>query len=160
MTGVLTVAIALAGALPIQAQEYETDWALFSEALVEAMDTPNQGVRLGALLQIATYGSHLDVDEALFDIVRIYRDATDTNCRILALMALASLEDPWAMDFLERSARFEKNDRIRRHTIAVVNEYLFGPTDPEAALAIASYEAAQIPPSREEIAELLAVARQ
>jgi hypothetical protein len=161
LTGVLAMALALAGTHPIQAQEqtHDTDWALFSEALVEAMHTPNQGVRLGALQQIATYGSHLEVDEVLFDIVRIYRDASNQNCRILALMALASLEDPWAMDFLERSARFEKNDRIRRHTVAVVNDYLYGPIDAEAARALAAFRAAQTPPSHEEIADLLAVAK-
>jgi hypothetical protein len=111
---------------------------------------------LGAIQQIAIYGSHLDVDDAVFDVVGVYRNSKNENERILALSALGKMKNAWAMDFLSRSVPFEKNDRVRQITIDVVNQYRTGPNNPESARALAIWEAQQTPPSQAEIDALLA----
>ena len=152
---VLSVGFLTAGA--VQAQENSTDWNQFSKALERAIAHDNYGVKLGALQQIAIYGSHLDVDGAVFDVVRVYRNAKDENERILALSALAKMKNAWAMDFLSRSVRFERSERVRDITIDVVNQYRIGPANSESARALAIWEAQQVPPSAADIEALLAV---
>ena len=100
-----------------------TDWGLFSKGLIGAVNSGNHGAKLGAMQQIAIYGSNLDVDRTVFDIVRVYRNSKNENERILALSALAKIQDSWAMDFLTRSVRFEKSKRVRHHTVDVLNAY-------------------------------------
>jgi hypothetical protein len=138
----------------VQAQDHETDWALFSEALVDAVESGNYGAKLGAIQQIAIYGSQLDVNQTVFDVVRVYRNSRQENERILALSALAKMRDRWAMDFLGRSVAFEKSPRVRRHTIDVVNAYRLG-TDRSTAQT--AWEAHLTPPAPAKWDELLAL---
>ena len=98
-----------------------TNWNQFSQALNVAVQHANAGVQMGALQQIAHYGDQLNLDdEAIFEIVRVYRSSNNDNERILALMALDATNDVWAMDFVKRSARFEKSARVLKHTQAVI----------------------------------------
>lgn len=156
-TTALVLSVGLLATSVVQAQNHRTDWTKFSKALKIAIAHDNNGVKLGALQQIAIYGSHLDVDGAVFDVVRVYRNAKDENERILALSALAKMNNAWAIDFLSRSVRFEKSERVRSITIDVVNQYRLGPANPESAKAMAIWEAQQVPPSAMEIEALLAV---
>ena len=101
-----------------------TDWNLFSRALTEAVQSPIAGVQHGALQQIARYGDKLTLDDqALFEMIRIYRSDEDDNVRILALSALSKTDNGWVMDFFRRSARFETSRRVLERTLAVVQEY-------------------------------------
>ena len=149
----LSVGLLTVGAL--QAQDQNANWGMFSNALVKAAKHDNNGVRLGAIQQIAIYGSHLDVDAAVFDVVGIYRNSADENEKILALSALAKMRNAWSMDFLSRSVRFEDSERVREITIDVVNQYRRGPANSESAMALAVWEAQQVPPSTSEIEALL-----
>lgn len=154
----LTGAVALSSLLLVtastQAQDRSTDWALFSKALVNAVDSGNYGAKLGAIQQIAIYGSNLKVNRTVFDVVRVYRNSKVENERILALSALAKMRDHWAMDFLGRSVPFEKSDRVRRHTIDVVNAYRLGTDRSAEQLA---WEARLTPPEPAKWVELLAI---
>ena len=97
------------------------------------------------------------MDGAVFDVVRVFRNSKEVNERILALSALSKMSNAWAIDFLSRSVRFEKNERVRNITIDVVNQYRLGPANPESARALAVWEAQQVPPSSADIEALLAV---
>jgi len=154
---VMGLSVALLGTGTVQAQASQTDWQQFSKALVKAAKHDNHGVRLGAIQQIAIYGSHLDVDDAVFEVVGVYRNSKSDNERILALSALGKMDNAWAIDFLSRSVPFEKSKRIRDITIDVVNRYRMGPNNPESARALAIWEAQQTPPSAAELEALLAV---
>ena len=157
MTTALALSVGLLAGSAVQAQGYQTDWKRFSDALESAIEHENYGVKLGAIQQIAIYGSHLDVDGAVFDVVRVYRNSDNENERILALSALAKMNNAWSIDFLSRSVRFEKSERVRAITIDVVNQYRLGPANPESAKALAIWQAQQVPPTAAEIEVLLAV---
>ncbi len=105
------------------AQAKETDWQSFSANLVTALASSNQGLQQSALAQIIHYGDRLDVDAAIFDIVRIYRSHQDTGVRMMALAALHKTQNHWAMDFLRRSTRFETSPRLHAALWAILNDY-------------------------------------
>ncbi|HLE57589.1 MAG TPA: hypothetical protein VJB15_10940 [Rhodothermia bacterium] len=154
LTTVLALISVLLSSAGVKAQNYETDWALFSKALINAVESGNHGAKLGAIQQIAIYGSRLNVNPTVFDIVRVYRNSKVENERILALSALARMRNQWAMDFLSRSVRFETSDRVRRHTIDVVNAYRLG-TDRSPEMI--AWESQLTPPGPAKVDELLAL---
>ena len=93
------------------------DWETFSDNLVNAFQVGNEGVKLAAMQNIITYSDYLDVRDAAFDLVRIYRHHKDQRVRQMAVVALHKINNNWAMHFLERSLKFEKNPTIA-HQIA------------------------------------------
>ncbi len=69
---------------------------------------------------IIFYGDNLTISRSgIQDAVRIYRDHPDDRLRRMAVVALGKIQDPWGLDFLKRSARFEKTPGVR-HTIQAV----------------------------------------
>ena len=93
-------------------------WVAFSDNLVKALQTTdNLGLQCSALQHVAAYGDRVDVDAAKFDIVRLYRDHSDSRVRMAALAGLAQMSDGWVADFLLRSARFEKDEHLARLTL-------------------------------------------
>lgn len=96
----------------------------FSKSLSIALNSDIQGVRLGALQQYIRYGAVLNVNEGeVFKIVAIYRNSKDTNVRLLALNALNQIQNKWSFDFLERSVRTEKNERVRQATYHAIYQF-------------------------------------
>lgn len=96
-------------------------WTAFSENLVHALQSGHDGLQRGALRMIIQHGDRVNVDAAVFDVVRIYRDHDDDNMRRMAVVALGQMDHAWATDFLKRSERFEHSSTIRHTIAAVVN---------------------------------------
>jgi hypothetical protein len=104
-------------------QENSTDWDQFSVNLVNAFKIPNDGLHKSAMCMIIRYSDKLDVDDAVFDVVKIFRSNTDPKVRQLALVTLHKMQNAWAMDFLRRHHKFENNLMIRKMNCAIVNGY-------------------------------------
>src|SRR5690606_2832133 len=81
----------------------ETDWKAFSVNLVRALATDNDGLRASALQLIVRYGDRLDVRDATFDVVRIYRSHPNERMRRLAAVSCTHLKSEWAVSFLRMS---------------------------------------------------------
>lgn len=90
----------------------ESVWIAFGDNLVMALKTDNEGLNISALHHIARYGERVDVRDARFEMVRIFRDHEDSRVRMLALAALSKAKDAWIADFLRRSARYEKDHHL------------------------------------------------
>lgn len=117
----LTCSLLLVGISFGQAET--TDWDQFSVNLVNAFKIPNEGLHTSAMCMIIRYADKLDVDDAVFDIVRIFRSNKDTRVRQLALVTLYKMQNAWAMDFLKRHYKFEDNETIRKMNCCIVNSY-------------------------------------
>jgi hypothetical protein len=90
-------------------------WDVVSRGLVAALQSDNDGVRCSALqVLVAVGGDRVDVREARFEVVRLFRDHPDPRVRMSALAALVQIDDPWVTDFLRRTARFERDARLAR----------------------------------------------
>jgi hypothetical protein len=121
---VLLAGIVLCGF--VYSQEQSTDWQRFSVNLVKAFKVPNDGLHQSAMGMIIRYADKLDVDDAVFDIVRIFRSHKDSRVRQLALVTLHKMQNAWAMDFLKRHYKFERDAAIRKMNCCIVNGYYAG----------------------------------
>lgn len=117
---ILTVCLSVSN---VNAQERKTNWEAFGKNLVKAVATPNEGLQLAAMGMIIRYADSLDVKDAVFDIVRIFRSHKDTRVRRLAMVTLSKIKVEWTMYFLKRNRQFEKDETILKHNYSIVNEY-------------------------------------
>lgn len=101
----------------------EAQWALFSKNLVRALKSENEGVRLGALQMIIHYGDQLDVDGAVIDVMRLYRNHSDDDVRRMAVVALGHMHNDGAIGYLRLSKDYEKSETVRRTIKDVIAEY-------------------------------------
>lgn len=115
-------------------QDTEADWTAFSKNLVRALATPNEGLQISAMSMVVRYGENLDVNDAVFDVVRIFRNQKNTKIRQLALVTLHKMENKWAMDFLKRNLKFEEDEIILNQSRCVIYNYLAKNTEPQQTL--------------------------
>ena len=101
----------------------QADWDAFSENLVQGLATDNDGLRASALQMIVRYGDNLDVRDATFDVVEIYRSHPNERMRHLAAVTCAHLNDEWAMSFLRMSEPFEGSDIVLHTVRALLSEH-------------------------------------
>ena len=98
-------------------------WKTFSKNLVVALKSDNDGVCAGAMGMVIRFSKKVDVSDALFDVVSIYRNHEDENMRRMALVTLGKMDSPLAIGFLTRAEQFEKSDVLRQTMRAVIQGY-------------------------------------
>lgn len=102
----------------------EEKWEVFSDQIVRALKSRHDGLQEGALRMIIQYGENLDVSDARYELTRIYRSAKNENLRRMAIVAMGSLQDDWAFNYLYQRAREEKSPLLRQTIHAVLVEQL------------------------------------
>ena len=100
--------------------ENDDTWKRASKNMVAGLRDGNDGLKQSIMQNIIRFSDSLDVDEAVFDIMSIYRDHEDEGMRQLALIALYKMKNSWALSFLERAIKFEKSDRLRKSICAIL----------------------------------------
>ena len=105
------------------AQTQDVNWEAFSKNLVKALKSDNEGLQLSAMGMIVRYGDQLDVDEAVFDIVRVFRLHDNSRVRILAMVTLHKMQNEWAMYYLKRNMEFESDECVKKQCCRIVNTY-------------------------------------
>jgi hypothetical protein len=105
------------------AQTQQVSWDVFGKNLVKAIKTGNEGLQQSAMQLIIRHADNLNVKDAAFDIVRIFRDQKDPKVRQLAMVTLYHLKHGRAMYFLQRNIRFEKDEAVRKLNTALVKAY-------------------------------------
>lgn len=98
----------------------KAQWGQFSKNLVRAFKSSNEGVMQAAMRYIIQYSDNIDVTDAVFDVMRIYRNDSDSNRRRMAVVTLAHMNSDWAIAFLKRSAQFEKSEVVVSTILAVL----------------------------------------
>ena len=121
MFGLVLLASSLAGsALAQVAAERDTlltgeQWESFNESIIKNLSSENEGVREGALKQIAYYGDYMDFPElTVFEVMRMYRDSDDQQTQRLAIVALGNMGSRWAIEFLDMLAPYESNPTLQK----------------------------------------------
>lgn len=99
------------------------DWDQFSVNLVKALKSDNIGLRQSAMNLVIKYSDKLDVNDAVFDVTKVFRSSNNEKERQLALITLYKMQNNWSMDFLKRHMKYEKNETIKHQIQAIVYEY-------------------------------------
>jgi hypothetical protein len=112
----------LEGSFPTGTLELSrTEWDAFGGRLEAALATDHLALNHAALRLVIAYGDKFDLkEEAVFDVMRIYRDDDSERARRMAVVALAEMNSDWALKFLERSSRFEKSKIVKQTILAVL----------------------------------------
>jgi hypothetical protein len=103
-----------------QDTERKVDWELVSENLVIAIQSDNPGLQQAAMRLVIQYADNLDVDDAVLDMMRIYRFSDDSKMRQLALVTLHKIGSEYAMDFAKRNLKFETDEKILKLSQACI----------------------------------------
>ncbi len=99
----------------------KTDWKSFSNNLVEALKSENQGLQTSAMQHVIKYGTQVNVDRAILDIVRLYRNDKDEQVRRMALVTIHATQNQFALDIVKHDLVFENNLKIRMTMLAILN---------------------------------------
>ena len=106
-----------------QTTDRKVDWEILSENLVNAIQSDNPGLQQSAMRLVIQYTDHVDVDEALLDMMRIYRFSDNSKVRQLALVTLNKIGDDYAMDFVRRNLEYETDEKIIKLSNACLNDH-------------------------------------
>jgi hypothetical protein len=106
-----------------QATERNIDWDRFSENLVNAIQSDNPGAQQAAMRLVIQYSDKVDVNDALNDLMHIYRYSENTKERQLALVTLHKIGSDYAMDFARRNMKFETDEKILKMSSACLSDH-------------------------------------
>ncbi|KAA3610317.1 MAG: hypothetical protein D8M58_06140 [Calditrichaeota bacterium] len=103
----------------------QVDWDLFSDNLKSSLKSENMGVKLSAMQLIIKHSENLSIDNrnAVYDVMREFRNNNNLNIRRLSLITLYKMKNDWAIDFLKRIYKFEKNEIIKSTIESIVFAY-------------------------------------
>ena len=105
------------------ATERNVNWDLVSENLVNALQSDNPGLQQSAMRLVIQYANQVDVDEAVRNMMGLYRHSDDSKVRQLALVTLHKIGDDYAMDFVKRNLKYETDEKIIKLSNAMLNNY-------------------------------------
>lgn len=103
-----------------EAAVVEAQWKRFSTNLVDALKSEHDGVQQTAMRYVIQYKDQVNVSDAAFDVMKIYRNDADDNKRRMAVVTLGNMNSDWAIAFLERSEPFEKSEMVARTIRAIL----------------------------------------
>jgi hypothetical protein len=99
----------------------KVEWNEYGNRLEAALATDHLALNHAALRLIIAYGDNFELNQdAVFNVMRIYRDDDSERARRMAVVALAEMNSDWAIKFLERSSRFEKSNTVKQTILAVL----------------------------------------
>jgi hypothetical protein len=99
------------------------NWESMSKKVVQGLASEDISLRTECLQQIITFGDKLDVDDAVFNLVSIYRNSKNEKLRQFAVVALHKINNRWAMDYLKDNLKFENNPTIKRQILASIYQH-------------------------------------
>jgi len=111
------------GLSSVSASEREIDWKLVSKNLVKALASENDGLRQSAMVLIVRHSDKLRVNDAVYDVMHIYRTHKNERVKQLALATLHKMQSKWAMGFLRMDLKFQESERLRRMVLAILQDY-------------------------------------
>lgn len=120
---VVSLCLALPAWSSSAAQERTVDWKSISKNLVLALASENEGLRQSAMEFFVLYSDRLDLNAAVYDVMRVYRNHKNMRVRKLALVTLYKMQNKWAMEFLKIDLRFQESEELKRMVAAIVREY-------------------------------------
>ena len=96
------------------AQYEKVNWELVNKQLVHSLQSQNETIQQCAMQSVITWSEWVNVDDAVFDVMRIFRYHEDQKVRQMALMTLYKMNNDYARDRMKMFIKFEDNPKIKR----------------------------------------------
>ncbi len=100
-------------------EESEEKWDDFSKNLVKALTSENNGIQKSAMQMVIKHGDKVDVNDAAYDVLYVFRTDENQKVRQLALSTLAKINNDQVNYLLERQIKFEADPVIRKQLEAI-----------------------------------------
>jgi len=110
--------------LPLEAPDLSiTEWSSFGDRVSLALSSHHRGLQNGAMRLIIAYSDHFTFDDNdVLEVMRLYRDGDTESVRRMAVVALASMNSDYAINYLARMVHFEKVDQVRNTMESIIRE--------------------------------------
>ena len=96
------------------AQYEKVNWKLVNKQLVHSLKSQNETIQQCAMQCVIAWSEWVNVDDAVFDVMRIFRYHEDQKVRQMALMTLYKMNNDYARDRMKMFIKFEDNPKIKR----------------------------------------------
>ncbi len=118
VTVIIIVTLSITGLFA--GEKSEAYWNKFSKNLVHALKSENTGVKQSAMQMVIRFKDHVDVDEARFAVMDVFKKSNNRQERQLALMTLYAIGHTLDMGYLERYVSFEEDAVVKRQIAAIL----------------------------------------
>ena len=98
MKKLVIVSLVLALAMIFSNASASDEWNTFSDNLVQALRSDNDGLKASAMQMIIKHEGKVWVHEAAYDVYQIFKDHENVKMRQLALVALYKMQNDWFLD--------------------------------------------------------------
>ncbi len=98
----------------------QVNWTRFSDNLTQALKSDNIGVKYSAMQLVIRHSDYVNVSDAVYDVMREFRNNENRKVRMLSLITLYKMNNSWALDFLERTQKFEKDDAVKDKIVLIL----------------------------------------
>ncbi len=117
------IAFAALSAGESRASDKAINWKLVSKNLVRSLASDNEGLRQSAMHFFIENADKLDIDRAMFDVMRVYHHHSELRMRKLALVTLYKMQNKRVIEFLKTDLRFENSEQLKHMIAAIVQEF-------------------------------------
>ena len=96
------------------------EWNTFSDNLVQALQSENDGLKASAMQLIIKHSDKVWVHDAAYQVYEIYRNHENAKMRQLALVTLYKMNNEWFIKELPDELEKETNPTIRHQILAIL----------------------------------------
>jgi len=96
------------------------DWNTFSDNLVQALQSDNDGLKISAMQLIIKHGDKVWVHDATFQVYQIFKEHENARMRQLALVTLHKINSEWFLNELPKDLAKETSPALRHQMMAIL----------------------------------------
>lgn len=120
MKKLVIVSLVLALSLVFSNASASDEWNTFSDNLVQALRSDNDGLKASAMQMIIKHEGKVWVHDAAYDVYVIFKEHENPKMRQLALVALYKMQNDWFLESIKDDFEEETNPAIRHQLLAIM----------------------------------------
>lgn len=120
MKKLVIVSLVFAMAMVFSNASASDEWNTFSDNLVQALRSDNDGLKASAMQMIIKHEGKVWVHEAAYDVYVIFKEHENAKMRQLALVALYKMQNDWFLDSIQNDFNEETDPAIRHQLLAIM----------------------------------------
>jgi hypothetical protein len=124
MKKLISFTVVVAVAMMLSNAYASDEWDSFSDNLVQALQSDNDGLKASAMQMIIKHGDKVYVNDAAIEVYRVFVNHENVKMRQLALNALYKMQNQWFFDRISEEINDEVNPLIRHQLLAIAAERL------------------------------------